>query len=173
MTHRTMQGVFEREADLLRAAELVNQQGWRIVDIYTPYPVHETARLMGLGRSRLPYAAFAFGALGVGLAFLFQFWVSAWDWPINVGGRPWNSLPAFVPVAFEMMVLFAGLGVVLTWLLVSRLYPGRTAVLPSSRVTDDSFVLEVQDPGPEADAASLRQLFRECHACGFEERETR
>jgi Protein of unknown function (DUF3341) len=173
MTHRTIQGVFEREADLLRAAELVNQQGWRIVDIYTPYPVHAAARLMGLGRSRLPYAAFAFGALGVGLAFWFQFWVSAWDWPINVGGRPWNSLPAFVPVAFEMMVLFAGLGVVLTWLLVSRLYPGRTAVLPSSRVTDDNFVLEVQDPGPEADRETLGRLFRECHARGFEESETR
>jgi Protein of unknown function (DUF3341) len=173
MTHRTVQGVFAREADLLRAAELVNQQGWRIVDIYTPYPVHDAARLMGLGRSRLPYAAFAFGAVGVGLAFWFQFWVSALDWPINVGGRPWNSLPAFVPVAFEMMVLFAGLGVVLTWLLVSRLYPGKAAVLSSARVTDDSFVLEVQGPGPESDLESLRQLFRECHARGFEERETR
>jgi Protein of unknown function (DUF3341) len=173
MTHRTIQGVFEREADLLRAAELVNQQGWRIVDIYTPYPVHEAARLLGLRRSRLPYVAFVFGALGVGLAFWFQFWVSARDWPINVGGRPWNSLPAFVPAAFEMMVLFAGLGVVLTWLLVSRLYPGRTAVLPSARVTDDCFVLEVQQPAPEADAESLRRMFRECHARGFDERETR
>jgi hypothetical protein len=127
---------------------------------------------LGLKRSRLPRAAFVCGMLGLAVAFWFQFWVSAFDWPLNVGGRPWNSLPAFVPVAFEMMVLFAGLGVVLTWLLVSRLYPGRTAVLPSSRVTDDSFVLEVQDPRPEADAASLRQLFRECHARGFEERET-
>jgi hypothetical protein len=172
MTHRTVQGVFEREDDLLHAAERIHQHGWRIVDIYTPYPIHATARLIGLRRSRLPYAAFVFGALGVALAIWFQFWASAQDWPINVGGRPWNSLPAFVPVAFEMMVLFAGLGVVLTWLLVSRLYPGRVAVLASPRVTDDCFVLAVQDPALAADAAALRQLLRECRARSFEERET-
>jgi hypothetical protein len=172
MTHRTIQGVFEREADLLRAAELVNQQGWRIVDIYTPYPVHETARLMGLGRSRLPYAAFAFGALGVGLAFLFQFWVSAWDWPINVGGRPWNSLPAFVPVAFEMMVLFGGLGVVLAWLVACRLYPGKHAVLPSLKVTDDRFVLEIRQSGSEAEPEIIRRVLQECNASSLQEKET-
>jgi len=172
MTQRTIQGVFEREADLLRAAELVNQHGWCIVDIYTPYPIHATARLMGLRRSRLPYAAGAFGALGAGLALWFQFWASAQDWPINVGGRPWNSLAAFVPAAFETMVLFAGLGVVLTWLLRSRLYPGRAAILPAPGVTDDRFVLQVQNPEPEDEAASLRQLLRACHARGFEESET-
>jgi hypothetical protein len=172
MTQRTIQGVFEREADLLRAAELVNQHGWCIVDIYTPYPVHATARLMGLRRSRLPYAAGVFGALGAGLALWFQFWASAQDWPINVGGRPWNSLAAFVPAAFETMVLFAGLGVVATWLLMSRLYPGRIAVLASPRVTDDCFVLAVQDPGLDADTASLRQLLRDCHARSLEESET-
>jgi hypothetical protein len=171
MTHPPIQGIFEREDDLLRAAERVNEHGWRIVDIYTPYPIHATARLIGLRRSRLPYVAFVFGALGVGLAIWFQFWASAQDWPINVGGRPWNSLPAFVPVAFEMMVLFAGLGVVATWLLLSRLYPGRVAVTPSPRVTDDCFVLEVEAPGPEGDLNSLRELFRECHARAIEKRE--
>jgi hypothetical protein len=171
MTHRTIHGVFEREDDLVRAAERVNQRGWRIVDIYTPYPVHETARLIGLRRSRLPYVAFVFGALGVAVAIWFQFWASAQDWPINVGGRPWNSLPAFVPVAFEMMVLFAGLGVVATWLLLSRLYPGRVAVVPSPRVTDDCFVLEVEDLSLESDRVALRELFSECHARAIEKRE--
>jgi molybdopterin-containing oxidoreductase family membrane subunit len=106
------------------------------------------------------------------LALWFQFWASAQDWPINVGGRPWNSLAAFVPAAFETMVLFAGLGVVLTWLLRSRLYPGRAAILPAPGVTDDRFVLQVQNPEPEDEAASLRQLLRACHARGFEESET-
>ena len=171
MTRRIIQGVFEREEDLVRAAETVNRAGWGIVDIYTPYAMHETSRLLGLARSRLPRAAFVFGALGVSLALWFQFWASAWDWPINVGGRPWNSLPAFVPVAFEMMVLFAGLGVVLAWLVLCRLFPGKKAVLSSPRVTDDRFVLEVQKSGPESDPEAIRRLLRECHASDLEERE--
>jgi Protein of unknown function (DUF3341) len=172
MTHQMIQGVFEREEDLLRAAVSAKQAGWEIVDIYTPYPVHATFRIMGLARSRLPRAAFVFGLLGVGLALCFQFWVSAWDWPLNVGGRPWNSLPAFVPVTFEMMVLFAGLGVVLTWLVVSGLYPGKTAVRPSLKVTDDRFVLELQEVGPQADPDAIRRLFRECRGRSIEERES-
>jgi hypothetical protein len=171
MTPRTIQGVFEREKDLVRAGETAKGLGWRILDIYTPYPVHETARLLGLPRSRLPRAGFVCGALGIALAFWFQFWVSAFDWPLNVGGRPWNSLPAFVPVAFEMMVLCAGLGVVFTWLCVCRLYPGKKAELASPKVTDNCFVLKVQGTGPEADPAVIHRLFRECHASGVDETE--
>ena len=172
MTRRIIQGVFEREEDLLRAAEAVNLQGWPIVDIYTPYPMHGVDGVLGLKRSRLPRAAFVFGMLGLGVALWFQFWVSAFDWPLNVGGRPWNSLPAFVPVAFEMMVLFGGLGVVLAWLLVCRLYPGKMAVLPSLKVTDDRFVLEVREPGPEADPEVIRRVLRECNASSLQESET-
>jgi hypothetical protein len=179
MTQRTIQGVFEREDDLLRAAESAKQAGWEIVDIYTPYAVHETFRVLGLGRSRLPRAAFVFGLLGLGVALWFQFWVSAQDWPLNVGGRPWNSWPAFVPVAFEMMVLCAGLGVVLTWLVVCRLYPGKSPKLPAAKVTDDAFVLEVREaetgglhPSARQDAEAIRRLFHECHASGLQESES-
>jgi hypothetical protein len=172
MTRRTIQGVFAREDDLLRAARTAQREGWRIVDIYAPYAMHETARLLGLERSRLPRAAFVFGLMGVALAFWFQYWVSAFDWPLNVGGRPWNSLPAFVPVAFEMMVLCGGLGIVLTWLIVCRLYPGKKAVLPSPLVTDDHFVLEVEGPGPDADPNIIRRLFQDCRASDLKEMET-
>jgi hypothetical protein len=166
----TLLGTFEREEDLLRAAASARREGWSIADIYSPYPLHGSAEALGLPPSRLPRAAFLFGLLGVGTAFWFQIWTSAQDWPLNVGGRPLNSLPAFVPVGFEMMVLFAGLGTFATWLLVSRLYPGKSAaVLPG--VTDDRFVLEVQGLA-NADVASLRQLFAECNATGVEERES-
>ena len=190
MTRLTMQHIFEREEDLLRAAEAAKKAGWEIVDIYTPYPVHESFRALGLTRSRLPCAAFVFGLLGVCLALWFQSWVSGWDWgwpwnllqpdflpasdlrPLNVGGRPWNSWPAFVPVTFEMMVLCAGLGVVATWLVVCRLYPGKTADLASPQVTDHRFVLEVRAAGPEADAEALRRQFHELHASDLQERQS-
>jgi hypothetical protein len=164
--NQTFLATFEREEDLLKAADKARQGGFLIRDIYAPYPVHGTDRALGLRRSRLPAAAFVFGLLGLALAFSFQFWVSAIDWPINVGGRPWNSLPAFVPVAFEMMVLCGGLGLVLTWLVVCRLYPGKKPRQPSDRVTDDRFVLEISCSDPE----SLHLLFRDCNVCAVEER---
>jgi hypothetical protein len=169
MNDHTIHAAFDREEDLLWAAEAAQREGWRIVDVYSPYPLHATAHLLGLARSRLPRAAFVFGALGVALAVWFQFWVSAWDWPLNVGGRPWNSLPAFVPVTFEMMVLSAGLGMVLLWLIVCRLYPGKPAQVPSHRVTDATFVLAVQ--GPEDRAKTIRHLFLQCQASGIDESE--
>jgi hypothetical protein len=170
MTHHTIHAVFDTEDDLLHAATIARRGGWSIVDVYSPYPLHATAELLDLRRSRLPRAAFVFGALGVALAIWFQFWASAWDWPLNVGGRPWNSLPAFVPVTFEMMVLCAGLGVVLSWLIVCRLYPGKTARLPSRKVTDASFVLAVRGPHDEAEA--IRRLLFACQASDVQESES-
>jgi hypothetical protein len=171
MTMRTMQASFDRKEDLLRAADGVRHLGWRIVNVYSPYPLHETAELLGLARSRLPRIAFVYGALGVALAVGFQFWASSWDWPLNVGGRPWNSLPAFVPVTFETMVLCAGVGAFLTWMTACRLYAGKHAALPAPRVTNDLFVLEVHGARPEADPEMLRRLFLECQASAIAESE--
>jgi hypothetical protein len=169
MTQHTIHALFDSEADLVRAAETAQHEGWRIIDVYSPYPLHATARLLGLARSRLPRAAFVIGAVGVALALWFQFWVSAWDWPLNVGGRPWNSLPAFVPVTFEMMVLCAGVGTVLLWLMVCRLYPGKAARMPSRKVTDASFALAIQGSGQNADV--IRRLLLDCQASDIKESE--
>ncbi len=171
MTQRTILATFENETDLVEAAEAARHAGWRIVDIYSPYPLHEAAHLLGLPRSRLPRAAFVFGLFGLAVALGFQFWSTASNWPLNVGGRPWNSLPAFVPVAFEMMILFAGLGVVLTWLVVCRLFPGKTPDLPIPKVTDDLFVLEVCSAEAPANSEGIRKLFQEHHTCAVDERE--
>lgn len=169
MTRRTAHGVFRSEDEVVRAAEAARKAGWEIVDIYAPYAAHETFRALGLAPSRLPIAAFVFGFLGTAFAFWFQHWTSAADWPLNVGGRPWNSWPAFVPVAFEMMVLCAGIGSALTWLAASRLYPGKTPKLPEASATDDAFVLEVRERSGTLDAEELQKLFRECRHRGPEE----
>jgi hypothetical protein len=162
-------GLFDREANLLQAAQAVRSSGWMVRDICTPYPVHGLDEVMGLARSWLPRACFAFGLGGVLLALTFQYWASTWDWPVNVGGRPWNALPAFVPVTFEAMVLFAGLGLVLTWLIVCRLYPGKAPVPLARQASNDRFAIHVEcPPGPES-AAAVRQLFQDCHAVSIEE----
>ena len=71
---------------------------------------------MGLRPSRLPWVCFVLGLLGAVAMLLFQYWATAVSWPINVGGKPWNSLPAFVPVTFEVMVLCAGVGTVVAFI---------------------------------------------------------
>ncbi len=171
MTVRTIRGVFDCEQDLVQAAEGARQAGWRVVDVYSPYPLHATAHLLGLRRCRIPTAAFVYAALGVAAAFGFQFWASARDWPLNVGGRPWNSWPAFVPVTFEMMVLCAGIGAAITLLMVCGLYPGKPAALPDRRVTNDSFVVEVQALAAGADPEPIRRRFLECRAIDVHESE--
>src|SRR5260370_20334631 len=113
MGERILVGSFANEEDILEAVRAARARGFRIADVYTPYAVHGLDQAMGLRPSRLPWACFAFGLLGVASALGFQFWTMAIDWPLHVRGQPWNSLPAYVPIAFECMVLGAGLGVVL------------------------------------------------------------
>ena len=89
--------VFGNERDLIRAIRDWTERGRRIAGVFSPYAVHGLKEALTLKPSRLSLVCFASGISGALLAILFQQWASAVDWPINVGGRPWNSLPAFIP----------------------------------------------------------------------------
>ncbi len=170
MSRRFFLGVFEREQDLLAATRAARDQGLAIVDAYTPYAVHGLDEAMGLKPSRLSRLCLAGGLAGALAALWFQFWTMTSDWPLNVGGRPWNSWPAFLPVTFEVMVLFAGFGVVFAFFGVSRLFPGKRAVLPIPEVTTDRFVVVVQEQA-DFHADDVRRLFQQFQAVHTEERE--
>lgn len=147
VTRRTILSLYARESDLLAATRLFRERGFEILDAYTPYAVHGLDDAMGLRPTRLPWVCFAFGLAGAGLKVWFEFWATAIDWPVDVGGKPWNSLPAFVPITFEVMVLLAGLSTVAAFLGVSRLYPGKTARIPDLSITNDRFALVVAAGG--------------------------
>jgi hypothetical protein len=164
MTRRVLIGDFTTEEDVLGAARAARDHGFRIADAYTPYPVHGLDRAMGLRPSRLPWAWFLYGLVGVAFALSSQYWAMARSWPINVGGKPWNSLPAYVPVTFEVMVLLAGLGGVLTFLLRCRLLPGKKATPLFRGVTDDAFVLVLEHPAGAGEESAARQLLRDFRA---------
>jgi hypothetical protein len=177
---RVLVASFVREEDVLTATQAARSHGFRIADVYTPYAVHGLDRAMGLRPSRLPWACLVCGLVGVASAFAFQFWTMARSWPVNVGGKPWNSLPAYVPVAFEMMVLCGGVGVALAFLLRSRLWPGKRAALAYPAVpptdgsglggaTEDRFILVLEDPGADTDATVARRLLHDCHAVAVEQ----
>ena len=163
-------GIFERDEDVLAATSAARRAGLNIVDVYTPYPVHGLDAAMGLRPSRLAWVCFIAGVSGAVLKLWFELWTAMVDWPLNVGGKPHNSLPAFVPITFEVMVLFAGLGTVAAFLIVSRLRPGRRADMPDPAVTDDRFALVVEDAGGAIPSDRVRELLAAHHAVAIRER---
>ena len=170
MSRRIVLGTFQREEDILDATHATRRSGLKVLDVYAPYAVHGLDAAMGLRRSRLPWVCFLAAAVGAILKLWFEFWTTMVDWPVNVGGKPWNSLPAFVPVTFEVMVLSAGLTTVFAFFLISRLWPGKQAVLPVRGVTYDRFVLVVEETDAAFDLTGLRQMFEKFNAISIEER---
>jgi len=172
MSRRVLVTFFQDEDDILGAASAVRRAGFRIADVYAPYAVHGLDKAIGLKPSKLPWVCFALGLLGAALKVWFEFWTTSVDWPINVGGKPWNSWPAFVPVTFEVMVLFAGVSTVIAFLFVSRLWPGRKAVLADPFATDHRFVLVIEQTDAAFDPVKVHGLLEEFHVERMEERES-
>lgn len=146
MTDRVFGGeflvaTFGDERGLLNAVRAVRARGLRVHDVYGPYPVHHLDEALGIRPSRLPLATLCGGALGLVASLLFQFYVAVFDWPLNVGGKPDNSTLAFVPVAFEITVLGAGLATVAALLVRCGLFPTPRAQMIEPRATDDRFAL--------------------------------
>ena len=172
MSKRLFVGVFDNEDDTLAAIRVSRRHGFKVVDVYAPYAVHGVEEAMGLSPSRLPWFVFAVGLLGAILKVWFEFWTTAVDWPINVGGKPFNSLPAFVPVTFEVMVLFAAVGAVFSFFVICRLFPGKRAVLPVAGLTDNRFAIVLEQTDSTFEAPEVRKLFEKLHAVHVEEQIT-
>jgi hypothetical protein len=150
--------IFNDEEDLIKGAEKARNKNVDIYDFYTPFPVHGLDELLGIKRSILPYVTFVAGATGLACALALQIWTSAIDWPINVGGKPFNSIPAFIPVSFELTVLFAAHTTVLAFLVINKLYPGRKPVIFHPDQTDHKFVMAVEKD--QADFEELATLLK-------------
>jgi hypothetical protein len=157
---RRILAVFLRDEDVLAAAEGARAAGLRVVDVYGPYHVHGLARVLELPPSRLPTVCLAAGVLGAVLKLAFELWTAVVDWPLNVGGKPFNSLPAFVPITFEVMVLFAGVATMGAFALAAGLRPGAAPRFRYPGVTDDRFVLRAEPSGAMSVAAAVRLLER-------------
>lgn len=154
-------GIFTNEDDVLNATRASKEAGYTIYDVYTPYAVHGLESAMGLKPSRLTYACLMFALAGLLLGVFAQFWIGAIDWPLNVGGKPFNSLPAYLPVIFELTVLMGGLGVVFTMLFRTKLFPGKKEWVPDIRVTDDHFVVALEQRDASFNIDTVQRLWQE------------
>ncbi len=96
---------------LLAAVGRLRAEGFAALDTFTPYPVAGTSAALGLSRSRVPLLALVGGLTGAITAYGGQYLMVAWDYPLNVGGRPAHAAPAFIPITFELGVLFSALAI--------------------------------------------------------------
>jgi len=101
--------IFLTEKEILHAAQKVKEAGYKKFEAISPYPVHGMEEACGIKRSWIPYVTFTMGILGLASGFLLTWWTSAVNWPLNIGGKPFLSLPAFIPIMFELTILFAAL----------------------------------------------------------------
>jgi hypothetical protein len=134
-------GLYDDEQDLLKAVKHANSKHLEIHDVFSPFPVHGLDPLLGLEESRLHIAGFIYGMLGTLTAFLGMTWIFTKDWPIIFGGKPYWSVPAFIPITFELTVLFACVGMVITFYIVCGMGPGVTNPTLDDRISDDKFCL--------------------------------
>src|SRR3982074_2481405 len=112
---------FDDANALVLAAASAHDAGYRRMDAYSPFPIEELHDALGSHTSRLPLIVLIGGLVGCVAGFLLQYWASAIAYPINVGGRPFNSWPAFIPVTFECTILGAALSAVLGMLALNGL----------------------------------------------------
>lgn len=132
------------EEELLTGLRQIKDKGIEVQDVLTPFPVHGLDKVLGLRRSRLTRVAFAGGAIGGILGFIFQTWIFTNAYPINFGGKPYFAVPSFIPVTFELTVLFAAFSMVIAFFIFNKLGPGANPVIHDERVTDDRFLLIIK-----------------------------
>jgi len=150
---------FECDLKLLKGAEKAVDKNIEIYDIYTPFPVHGLDDVMGIKRSMLPYVTFGAGIVGLCLALGLQIWTSAVSWPTIIGGKPFISIPAFIPITFEITVLLAAHTTVLAFLVINKLFPGKRPLILDPRQTDDLFIVMIEKSKVNVDEVTA--LFKE------------
>jgi len=135
--------------DVLKdGAKKLVAKGVKVAEVFSPFPVHGIDPIIGIKETRLGIMSFLYGLTGLALALLGMWYIMISDWPMNIGGKPsfsfLENMLAFVPIGFEMTVLFAAHAMCITYFLANKTIPGMPAENPDPRTTDDRFVMELR-----------------------------
>lgn len=133
---------------LKEGAKKLVAKGVKVADVFSPFPIHGLDPIIGIKESRLGIMSFLYGLTGAGLALLGMWYFMVYDWPMNIGGKPEFSLIgnllAFIPITFELTVLFAAHAMAISFFIVNKTIPFMPPVNPDPRTTDDKFVMELR-----------------------------
>ena len=155
-------GIYSDEDSIINAVKEAKLQGLEILDVYSPMPIHGLDPVLGLKESRLHIAGFFFGLLGTLTAFLGMTWIFTKDWPIIFGGKPYWSVPSFIPITFELTVLFAAIGMTVSFYVVSGMGFGVENFVLDERISDDKFALAFDKS--ECDESQAKGLLQSTNA---------
>jgi hypothetical protein len=165
-----MFGIFENPEKFLDTVGKVHDKGVNIIDCYTPYPIHGIEKAMGLKRSLLPVGAFICGCLGFITAASLQLYIMHFDWPMVIGNKPTIGV-SFVPVLFELSVLFTAFGLAILFFTRSKMLHGK---IPSERIdmrqTDDRMVVAIATDDEAVNKTELSNMLFEGGAVEVKER---
>lgn len=151
---------YDTPHDLLEAVKAVRAAGFTHIDTHTPFPIHGMDAAMGLPPTKLPYMVLAGGLTGTASAFALQWWMNAFDYAFRIGGKPFLSYQAYVPICFELTVLLSAFTTVFGLFALCRLprpYHPLFTHARFARVTDDGFILSLESADPNWDEAKARE----------------
>jgi ActD protein len=158
---------FDNPTSLLAATKRAYSEGYRQMDAYTPFPVEGLSRALGFRRSSVPLIVLIGGLLGCLGGYFLQYYIAAIYWPLNVGGRPFNSWPMFIPVTFELTVLCAALFAFFGMLALNGLPKPHHPVFNTPRfelASRDRFFLCIEATDPKFDHSSTRSFLESLEA---------
>ncbi len=154
---------FREPEELLRAASAAHEAGYRRMDAYSPLPIEGLEEAIGIRRPWMSRIVLIGGLSGAISGYLMQWWISAVDYPVNVGGRPYHSWPSFIPVTFELTILFAAFAAVLGMLVLNKLPQPYHPVfnVPSFRLASrNRFFLCIEATDPQFDLERTREFLK-------------
>jgi hypothetical protein len=152
---------FETPQAILEATRRAHEAGYRDMDAYTPYPVEGLATELGLPTTSVPFVVLVAGLVGAAAGFFMQWWPNVVDYPMNVGGRPHNSWPVFIPITFEVLILVASFAALLGMLFLNGLPRPHHPVfnVPRfDRASQDRFFLCIEATDPKFDPQATRDF---------------
>jgi len=164
----------ESAKDLLHLAKDIRDLGIKNFETYSPFPIHGMDPAMGLKDSPLSWLALGGGLTGVTGGFALQIWTSAFDYKIYVSGKPLMSLPAFIPVAFELTILLTAFAVVFGMFGLNKLPQWHHPIFEHSqfeKVTDDGFFVSISSTDPLYNDETIHKLLEKYHAKDIEKLE--
>ena len=150
---------FDTPTDLVNATKAAYSAGYRKMEAYSPFPIEGLAEEIGFHRDEVPLVVLIGGIVGGLTGYLMQYWMSAVDYPLNIGGKPYHSWPSFIVITFETTILFAGISAVFGMLALNGLPMPYHPVFNVPRfalASKDRFFLIVFSSDPKYDAAATR-----------------
>lgn len=162
---------YKSPAELIKASRAVRDAGFSKWDTFTPFPVHGIDKAMGIRMTILPWIVLGAGLSGLATAILLQWWTNGFDYPWLISGKPTFSIPANVPIMFELTVLFSGITALVAMLVLNNLpFPSHPLdfVKRFARATDDRFFLLIEAADPKFDETDTKSLLDGTHPLGLE-----